>query len=180
MPSVQTWVETLATSTGDGAALTTTGVATSILPAQAKFQLPPNYFDRSGKMLRITVAGRATTSASGSPSQTFAVRFGSTAVFSASFGNQATAITNATWQCVINLTCRSIGSGTTATIMGSGVFGIAYASGVMTFNAMPATAPVVGTGFDSTASQIVDFFATIATTGISSIQTHQYILESLN
>lgn len=179
MPSVQTWVEALATSTADGTALTTNGTATSIIPAQAKFRLPPNYFDRIGKMLRITVAGRATILAT-IPSHTFAVRFGSTAVFSASFSNQATAITNATWQCVINLTCRSIGSGTTATIMGSGVFGIAYTSGVMTFHTMPATAPVVGTGFDSTASQIVDFFATLNTAGISSIQTHQYILESLN
>ena len=40
---------------------------------------------------------------------------------------------------------------------------------------LPVSAPAVGTGFDSTVSQALDFRATFGTTG-NSIQLHQYTL----
>jgi hypothetical protein len=43
-----------------------------------------------------------------------------------------------------------------------------------------STAPAVGTGFDSTASQAVNLFGTWSLNNANSILTHQFTLESLN
>jgi hypothetical protein len=86
------------------------------------------------------------------------------------------------------LTCRSIGSGTAATMMHQGrwssesVIGSALpAAGGVGSHVLPNAAPAVGTGFDSTAVQIVDLFATWQTANAgNTIQCHQFILEALN
>lgn len=68
----------------------------------------------------------------------------------------------------IALTCRAIGSGTSANLMGQGVItgkmftrtpGTTDDGNNDTVLMCPATAPAVGTGFDSTIDNILDFFA---------------------
>lgn len=183
--SLQTWQETLINSQIDGAALANTTTATSILPAAAKFTLPPNFFT-VGKLLRVTALGRLSNIVTTPGNLTLDLRFGSTVVFSGgAVALNTTAKTNVSWELVAVLTCRAIGAGTSANTIGIGTLTsesvVGSAAGVANNAMLPATAPAVGNGFDSTLTQAVDLFGTftVANAG-NSIQVHQFVLESLN
>jgi hypothetical protein len=89
------------------------------------------------------------------------------------------------------LTCRAIGSGTTANLFGFGRFtseaviasptGAAGGNGTLVSSVAtgPDAAPAVGAGFDSTAANVVDLFFT-QTVATGSLTVHSYVLESLN
>jgi len=91
------------------------------------------------------------------------------------------------WWLEILITCRSVGSGTSATLMGQGYWlseagllvavpstGPGPGGNTLPYN----TAPVVGTGFDSTAALALDFrFTQTAATG--SLTMHQFLIEQL-
>lgn len=185
--SVQGWVETLGWATGDGAALTASTTSTSILPGQAKITLPANFFDKVGKMVRVRATGRVTTVTTPG-TLTLDVRFGSVVVANGgAMTLNATAQTNVTWDLEWILTCRAIGTGTAANMMHVGKFmsralvgGSAEATAGAGTRPLPDTAPAVGTGFDSTAAQVVDLFATWSINNADSIQVHQYSIEALN
>lgn len=184
--SGQTWQETLVTSQVDGTALANSTSATSIIPAAAKITLPANYFSYIGRAIQITAKGRISNIVTTPGNLTLSVRFGSTTVFTSSAMTlNTTAKTNVSWEASVLLTCRSIGASTSATLMGQGTFtsesNVGAAANTALVAMMPLSAPAVGTGFDSTATQVVDFFGTfsVANAG-NSIQVHQYIVESLN
>lgn len=191
--SLNTWVETLITAQIDGTALASSTTATSIIPPAARFTLPSNYFS-IGKALRLRAIGRISTVVTTPGNLTLAVNLGSVAspIIAFTSGTMAlnvTAQTNATWWAEILLTCRAIGATTTANLMGTGSFvsrALLNAPAVGTtvgvgMELMPDTAPAVGTGFDSTITNVVDFFATFSVSNASnSIQVHQYTLEALN
>lgn len=187
--SMQGWVELLSAAPTDGAALTNTVTATSILVATSKPVLPAQYFDKAGKMLRLRLRGRFSTVVTTPGTFTFDIRFGTTVVFTGgAMALNTAAQTNATFDLEITLASRSIGSGTGATVMGIGAFvsravigsGAAGAGGAGEL-LLPDTAPVVGTGFDSTLAQTIDVFGTwsVANTG-NSITVHQVMIESMN
>lgn len=185
--------EVLVTAQGDGSALTNSTTATSILPAAARFTLPSNFFANIGKSIRIKASGRISTLVTSPGNLSFAVQFGTVAspisVFTATTALNIVAQTNATWDLEVNLVCRALGSGTSATMLGVGKWisraslnapVVATTTGVGTV-LLPDTAPAVGTGFDSTITNVVDLFATFsAASSSNSIQLHQYSLESLN
>lgn len=183
--SMQTWGETLISAQSDGTALTNSTTATSILPAAAKFTIPANYF-AIGRVLRLNAWGRISNVVTTPGNLTLDVRFGSTVVFNGgAMALNTTAKTNVAWRAIVMLTCRSIGSGTSATLLGQGDWcsesATGSAAGVANDILMPASAPAVGTGFDSTASQTVDLFATFSVASASnSVQLHQYSLEAMN
>ncbi len=183
--SLQTWQETLVSAQVDGTALNTSTTPTSILPAASKLTLPANYF-AIGRVLRLTAMGRMSNIVTTPGTLTLDVRFGSTVVFNGgAFSLNAVAKTNVGWRLVALLTCRAIGSGSTANLLGQGDFTsesvVGSAAGVANDVLLPATAPAVGTGFDSTAAQVVDLFAAFSiSNAANSIQLHQYILESVN
>ena len=186
--SIQTWQETLITGQGDGTALTNTVTATSIIPAAAKLLLPANYF-AIGKKFRIKSAGRISTLTAAPGTLTFEVRIGGVVAFtSGAMALNVTAMTNATWEIDIDLSCRAIGAGTGTTLMGTGRYvsrtvigsGAAGSTGVGVLT-LPDTAPVVGAGFDATVTNALDLFATWSVANAAnSIQTHQYSVEALN
>ena len=173
--------EVLCTAQVDGTALNTSTTATSIIPSASRFVLPSNFFSQIGKRLRITAQGRMSTFTSGT--LTIAVNFGTVAspiiVFTSGALAMVVSQTNVTFDMEINLTCRAIGSGTAANLMGVGRLSCAA---VLSANSqLPITSPVVGTGFDATATQVVDLFATWSVSNAAnSIQVHQYSVESLN
>lgn len=182
----QTWDQVLVAAQGDGSALGNSTTATSILPTAAKFTLPANFFDHPGQVLRLNAWGRVSNIVTTPGTLTLDVRFGSTVVFNGgAMALNTTAKTNVSWRLIAMLTCRSVGSGTAATLFGMGDWcsesAVGSASGVANDMMIPASAPAVGTGFDSTASQVVDLFATwsIANAG-NTIQLHQFTLESMN
>ncbi len=104
---------------------------------------------------------------------------------SQAFALNATATTNQTWKLWWDFTLRTKGNTTTAaTMMHIGGFTSRSTLGAPAVGTttgigevlIPETAPAVGTGFDSRASQVVDLFATWGTNNANSIQVHQYKL----
>lgn len=183
--SFNSWNQSLITAQIDGTALASSTAATSILPAAAKFTLPANLL-AIGTVLRVRAAGRISTVVTTPGTLTLDIRLGaSTVIFNGgAMALNVTAQTNATWLFEADLICRSIGASTSATILGVGKFtsraiigSAAVAAGGVTSSPLPDTAPVVGTGFDSTAAQVVDFFGTWSVSNAAnSIQLHQYEL----
>ena len=186
--SVNSWIETLSTAQAAGTALTNTTTATSIIPAAAKFTIPANFLS-IGKVFRLWLGGQISTVTAAPGTLTLDVRFGSVIVFNGGAMNlNVTAQSNATWEAEMILTIRALGQSTSANLIGQGRFtsraiigSATVATGGVTSTPIPDTAPAVGTGFDSTASQAIDVFAAWSTANASnSIQVLQYTLEAMN
>lgn len=182
MPS-QTW-EILEQAQLDGTAITA-AAATSMIPAASKYTLPANFFDSTKKLLRITASGRISSVITTPGTARFDVRFGSTVVFDslAILLDSVAAHTDVGWYLEILLSCRAIGA--SANLIGQGkwvcedILGTpasqpkAAAVAILPW----ASAPAVGSNFDSTAAQVVDVqFTQTVTTG--SLKLHQYMLEA--
>jgi|SRR5882762_2372901 len=186
--SLQTWQETLVTAQVDGTAITNSTTQGSIIPAAAKYTLPANFFS-IGKTIRLTAMGRVSCVVTTPGTLLFQVLFGGTAVYNnaaAAMNLNIVAKTDVTWALEIDLVCRVIGA--TGNLMGIGqwtseaVVGspVATAGGAGTLF-IPASAPAVGSNFDTTTSQAVDLQAKFSVaTATTSIQLHQYKLEALN
>jgi hypothetical protein len=183
----QTWSDALITSQTDGAALTGSTTATSLLPTGAKYQIPANFW-YIGKMVRINAYGRVSNIVTTPGTLTLDVRVGGVIVqTSQALALNVVAKTNVSFRYQMVLTCRSIGSGTATTLMGEGFFTsesvigspLPSVGGSGTLM-IPASAPAVGTGFDSTVSGTLDFFGTWSLSNANSIQVHQYVPEELN
>ena len=99
--SKQGWQEVFVIGQSDGAALTASVTPTSIIPAAARFTLPPNFFSEVGKAIRVRGAGRVTTVTTPG-TLTLDIRLGPTGnivVFNGgAMALNATAQTNATWE----------------------------------------------------------------------------------
>ena len=179
--SSNSWLQTVTRVQGDGTALTNTTTATSILPAAEKFVMPANFFS-PGTRFKVRALGRISTAASTPGTITFDLRFGSTVVFNGgASGTVATSATNLTWLLEAELQCRAYGSGTSTTLIGGGALYSAALSATTPIMLLPTSAPAVGTGFDCTASQAVDFFATWSVANASNTLTlHDFSLTLQN
>lgn len=182
--SLQGWQETLITAQVDGTAVASNAVA-SLIPLTAVAALPANTLS-IGKTLRIRAAGRLSCSTA-APTLQLGVKFGTVSAFLGGANALGTGgKVNSTWNAEIILTCRAIGSGTVANTMGIGKFicdavGDATASNKAATMNLPLTAPAVGSGFDSTVSNAIDFTAQWGTSIASNTLTlHSYVLELLN
>lgn len=188
--SFQGWMETIAVQRTAGTLFTTYTTAKTVINPEALVSLPPNYF-YPGSKLFIHVDGGISNIVTTPGLMNFQVVIGGVAAFDT--GNiqlNATAHTTLPFWLDIELTCRAIGNGTSANLIG-----LAQVSGKMftttagqTDSAQdmptvlaPATAPAVGTGFNSTITNVLDFFAgfTINNAG-NGIQVQQYRVGSLN
>lgn len=183
--SWQTWQETMIQSNIDGTALSASTTQASIIPAEAKLVLPANFF-RVGSMLKINAFGRISNVVTTPGTLLFQVLFGATAVYNnaaAAMALNTTAKTNVAWMLELVGTCRAIGA--TANIMWSGQWSsesvVGSAAGVAGSMFIPASAPAVGSNFDSGAAQTIDLQAkfSVATAG-TALTCHQYKVESLN
>ncbi len=189
--SNQAWVEPFIISAVDGTALASSITATSILPAGSKFTLPSTYFESvNGKTLRIRASGRVSTVVTTPGTLTLDIRFGSVVVFNGgAMTLNTTAQTNVGWVFEADIVVRTVGASTSATVLGQGTWtshavigSAAPTAGSAGTHILPYnTAPVAGTGFDSTAAQTVDMFATWSVSNASnSITLHQFSLLALN
>lgn len=185
----QTFQETLLTQQAVGALLNTYTTAKSVINPQALWTIPAGFL-YVGRKLRIVSKGAISNIVTTPGLMNFQVKVGSAVVFDT--GNiqlNATAHTTLPYWLEIELTVRSLGSGTAATMFGlANISGIMFtrtagqtddAQGVQTILA-PQTAPGVGAGFDSTIANILDFWAgfTISNAG-NGIQVHSYSVEDL-
>lgn len=151
--------------------------------------LPPNYLT-IGSTFRIKGCLALSNIVTTPGTMTVQVMMGSIVAFtSGALQLNATAHTTLPAQFEINLRCDSIGSGTTAKFLGTGtIAGIqptltaAQVDAVNTSGIfqMPVTVPAVGTGFDSTISNILDFWVgfSISNSG-NGVTVQQYTVEQL-
>lgn len=181
----QIWHELLAEAKEDGTALTGT-TAASILPATAKISLPANFLE-VGRKLRLRASGRISNIVTTPGTLTLDARLAGVVAFDGgAMQLNAVAKTNVTWLLDMLLTCRAAGNGTIAKVIGTGmwtsesVVGSAVpGTGGSGSLLLPASAPAVGTGFDSTAAVSVDLFGKFSLSG-NSLTLHDYELVSLN
>lgn len=185
--SRQGWQETLITSNGvDGTAITNSTVQASIIPASAKFTLPANYLQYVGQQLKFVASGRVSNVVTTPGTLLFQVLFGATAVFNNAANTislNTTAKTNVTWWLEVCLELRAIGA--TANFMGVAQWTsesvVGSAAGAASSAFIPGSAPAVGSNFDATVANVIDLQAKFSVnTATTSIQLHQYKLESLN
>lgn len=179
--SVTTTQNTLVNALVDGPTLTAAAAATCI-PTGAIITLPPNFF-YIGKKLKVIVAGRISCAVTTPGTARFDVRLNSTPIVvfdTGALNLNIVAKTTVPFYLEIHLTCRAIGSGTSANLMGLGIF----ASEAVIASPLPAVGgtgsllvpvgtPAVGTGFDSTAANKMDLFFT-QTVATGSMTVHQY------
>lgn len=190
MPA-QTWRQQIATQQAQGAALASFTTAKSVINPQAVAILPAGFFDAPGKSMTIRATGGLSNIVTTPGTIAFQVMLGQIIAFTT--GNiqlNATAHTKLPWWLDIQLTCRAVGSGTSANLIGMGrLGGIMFtltaaqvdATNVAGSFAVPASAPAVGTGFDSTAAQTLDFWAGFSISDPANlIQVETYTVSSDN
>ena len=180
--SSNSWCQALATLKVAGPAVSNTTTATSLLGTgasqDARFNLPSNFLV-VGSQFQIRAGGVISTAASAPGTLTFSVQIGSVVVYTgAASPTLVTSLSNSPFYLEIDMTVRAVGGGTNAQI---------YGTGVATSGAFSASTPTMllggsaGSGFDSTASGFVDFFATWSVASASnSINLTNYSLISLN
>lgn len=184
--SATSWMEVRKSAQGDGPSLSNSTTATSILPAQSKYTIPANEI-AIGSVIRICAIGRLSNIVTSPGTLTLDVRFGSIIVFNGgAMQMSTTAHTTLPIWIDIALTVRAVGNGTTANLMGQGramsqglsLTAVTDSTTTIATLMMPNTTPAVGNGFDSTATQTVDLFATFNTANAGNlIQIHQYAFE---
>lgn len=191
--SFQSWQETLVTQQAAGTLLNTYTTAKSVINPQALVVLPAGFW-YVGRTLHISVSGALSNRVTGPDTMTFQVMFGPTAniiVFTSGAINlTTTAHTTIPFFAEIELECRSVGSGTSATLIGQMVINgqmvamaasLADNAGGTGYAMGPNTAPAAGTGFDSTVAGILDFWVAQSVSNAGNgIQVHQYRVVSVN
>lgn len=175
----------LSSASADGAALTNSVAATSILPASAIATIPAGTL-QIGSLLKVKLRGRISTVVTTPGTLTLDMRLGN--VIISAFGAMAlntVAQVNASFEAELEAVVRSLGAGVVATAMCTGRFvsravigSPAAGAGGAGVLMLPDTAPAVGTGFDSTAAQAVNVFGTWSVANAAnSIQVHQALVE---
>ena len=183
------YMETLATAQVAGPALSAFTTAISCLPSPARHTIAPDDW-YLGKTLWVRASGGISNVVTASPTFTFEFRLGPTsnivAFTTGAIVTSTTAHTLVPWWLDIWLTCRSLGSGTSGTLMGQARFHSravidASAADITTHGhpdlLAPETSPAVGTGFDTNVANVTDLFVACQTSAAgNAITCHQYSL----
>jgi hypothetical protein len=188
--SMQTWQELITAQTSAGTLFNTYTTAKTVINPQALVSLPPNYL-YPGKILRVKVQGGISNVITAQPTFTFQVMMGAIVVHtSGAILTTTTAHALIPFDYEVLLRCDTVGNGTTAKFLAQGkltgiMFVISGAVGDPTAGVgtimCPNTAPAVGTGFDSTIANVMDFFVGISVSNAANgIQVYNYCVEALN
>lgn len=170
-----------------GAAITA-AAATSMIPAASRLVLPAGYWT-IGKHLEITMTGTISCAATTPGTARFDMRTGPSGTIVAfdtgALNLNVAGKTNVPYRLQIDLTCRSVGNGTATQLFGQGIFQseavIASATPATGGNGsllVPVGTPGLGTGFDNTAQNVLDFFFT-QTVATGSQTLNQLIIKEL-
>lgn len=188
--SLQTWQETLVSAQVAGTLFNTYTTAKTVLPVGCLVTLPANWW-YVGRSIRVTVGMGISNIVTTPGTITMQVNHGAVASWSSgAIQLNATAHTTLPAILQVTLTCRAVGSGTATNLMGIGdLRGVMFTrTAAQTDNVnigsgivVPIAAPAVGTGFDGTTSQTLDFFVgfSISNAG-NGVQVQQYLVEALN
>jgi hypothetical protein len=168
----------------DGATLTA-AATTSCIPTYVPTTIPAGYW-QIGRAWRLTAAGRVSFAATPGTFR-LDLRFATNTVFDTLAIAGLASQTNVSWFMKVILSCRTVGTSTSATLFPQGwitslafinvaVPGTGPYAGVtpVPFN----TAPVAGAGFDSTIANALDFRFT-QTLATGSFTLHTFLIEQL-
>lgn len=174
-----------------GTLLNTYTTAKSVINAQAQYIVPAGLL-QIGDMLRIRAAGGISNVVTAQPTFTFQVMLGPTANIivhtSQAITTNTAAHTLTPFEYEVLMRLDSEGSGTSAKFLSifmlTGLpFVISGAVGDPTASAasiMGNAAPAVGTGYDSTIANLLDFWVGISVSNAANgIQIYQYTVELL-
>ncbi len=167
MAGVPSFPQCLTAQTKAGTLYNTYTTAKSVINPEDLVTLPPNY-DRVGSRFQIKVAGGLSNIVTTPGTVSFQVMMGTIVAWtSGAIQMNATAHTLLPFKLEVTLRQDSTGNGTAAKFIGQGwLNGIQFTNTAAQTDAVnttgmfpvPATAPAVGTGFDSTISNILDFW----------------------
>lgn len=183
--SRQTWMQTLAAADAAGTPISNSVTQVSIVPPETKIILPASAFYK-GAQFRVEAYGQISNVVTTPGTLLFQLLFGAVGVFSpAAFALNVVAKTNVSWELKALLTVRAVGAGTSANLIGQGSFTsesvVGAAAGQPLTLLLPASAPAVGSGFDSTTAQQVDLQAKFSVaTSPTNITCTQFSFESKN
>jgi len=192
MPT-QGWNQLAVTQRTAGVLQNTYTTAKTVINQQDLYGFYANYF-QLGTKLRVTALFGLSNIVTTPGTVTFQVMLGSVVAWtSGAVQLNATAHTLAPCKLVVDLTCQLTNTtvgGAVAKLMGQGVLTgnpftktAAQVDGVNseTVIMVPTTAPALGTAFDSTVSQILDFWVgfSISNAG-NGVQMAQYDVELMN
>lgn len=178
-------IQVIASSYTDGPTLTAAAAA-SCLPTYVPTTLPAGYW-QIGRIWRVTFTGRLSVAVTTPGTLRWDIRLGGVVAADtlAVLGN-IVAKTNVGYVLTGLLTCRAVGSGTSANLMNQwnltteAIINTAVpTTGPGGGYALPwNTAPVVGTGFNSQSALTFDaFFTQTVATGSQTL--HQFVIEQL-
>lgn len=166
----------------DGPTLTAAAAA-SCIPVANRIILPTNYWT-VGKQWFVRLAGRISCVVTTPGTARLDFRTGPSGTIVAfdtgALNLNVVAKTTVPWLFEAMLTCRAVGNGTASNLFGLGEFTSEALVGSPLPSAggngkilCPVGTPAVGTGFDNTASNAVDWFFT-QTVATGSFTVHQY------
>lgn len=186
------YIQCLKTQHAAGTLLNTYTTAKSVINAQAQLIIPGGFI-QLGDMLHIRASGGISNVVTAQPTFTFQAEMGP--------ATPATIAVHASQACLTTTTAHTLipfeydlwmrldseGSGTAAKFLSQGhlsgiMFPISGAVGDPTASIgdlmAPATAPAVGTGYDSTVANYLDFFVGISVSNAGNgIQIYQYSVD---
>ena len=176
----------IASAYTDGPTLTAAAAA-SCVPTYVPTTLPAGYW-QIGRIWRLRASGRISCAVTTPGTARFDVRLGGVVAFDTlAMPLNIVAQTTVPWNLDAILTCRAVGSGTSANLLGQGVWSstaslntAAVATGPWagTITVPYNTAPVVGTGFNSQSALTLDFFFT-QTVATGSMTMHTFLIEQM-
>lgn len=178
----------LVIGTTDGPTLAAAAAA-SCIPVASRIILPNNFWT-IGKKLKVKLQGRISCAVTTPGTFRIDFRTGPAGTIiahdSGALNLNIVAKVAVPWEYELELTCRAVGTGTATQLFGIGRFtseavvGAALPSvGTNGTLMCPVGAPALGTGFDNTAANAVDFFHT-QTVATGQLIVHNYeILESI-
>jgi hypothetical protein len=169
------FVQNLVSAKAAGTLFNTYTTAKTVINQTDLVTLPANFL-YVGRTLNVKVRGAISNVVTATPTFTFQIMMGSIAAWSSgAITTNATANTLLPFSLDVDLRTDSIGTGTTAKFLGIGtLMCAAFASGSTAIN-VPVASPAVGTGFDSTIANILDFFVGIsASNGSNGVQIYNY------
>lgn len=183
--SSNSWVQSLIVQQGAGPTLTAAAAASCLL-GQSKFTFPANLL-KVGDSLQLKAKGIISCVVTTPGTARFDLRAGAIVVFDTGALNlNVVAKVNVPWSLDVDLEVRTIGSGTTATLWGQGVFSseavvgspVNTAGGNGILN-VPVGSLVASNGFDSTISFVIDsFFTQTVATGSLTVQQFRLLYET--
>lgn len=162
MSGVPQFPQVLQTQKAAGTLFNTYTTAKSVLNPTELLTLPANYLTLGSK-LSVEVYGAISNVVTSAPTFTFQLMIGSVVAWSSgAITTNTTANTLLPFTLKGNLRVDSVGSGTSAKLIGGLNFNCAAMASGSTAIVVPVTSPAVGTGFDSTIANIVDFWVGIS------------------